>query len=500
MTATVPDVAGATQSASRARPGMGTGIVAPTWRRALPAVVACADLAAAVVAVVVALRLRFGAEVPDLRIAGSIVAYLPAALAVALLWPGVLFALGAYRSAVVGTGPDEMGRVVEAGLTLFAALAAVHLLLDTSLSGRLVGLAVVLLVLTTLAVRVVTDGVVRHARLRDRWRYRAVVYGSDAETSSLARQFAQRPGLGVDVVGTCVAGVDGVDAAAQTPADPAGARGGVGEAAIDVMSTTGADMLAVAGGTSPAEVRALAWALEGTGAELMIAPAVPDLAQQRVVVEPVGGVVLLRVEECRQRRGRLLVKGAIDRVSAAVLLILLAPLFAAVALAVKLTSPGPILYRQTRVGQHGATFVFLKFRTMVTGADSQLDALEHRNESDGPLFKVHEDPRVTDTGRLLRRMSLDELPQLWNVVRGDMSLVGPRPLPVQSDVFVGDERRRLRVRPGITGLWQVSGRSDLAWEETVALDMHYVDHWSLGLDLVIMARTPLTVLRGRGAY
>jgi exopolysaccharide biosynthesis polyprenyl glycosylphosphotransferase len=495
MTATVPEVAGATRSAALPRPG--AGIVAPTWRRALPAVVACADLAAAVVAVVVALRLRFGAEVPDLRIAGSTVQYLPAALALALLWPGVLFALGAYRSAVVGTGPDEMGRVVEAGLTLFAALAAVHLLLDTSLSGRLVGLVVVLLVLTTLAVRVVTDGVVRHARLRDRWRYRAVVYGSGAETSSLARQFAHRPGLGVDVVGTCVAGGD---AAVPTPADPARRRGGIGEAAIDVMSATGADMLAVAGGTSPAEVRALAWALEGTGAELMIAPAVPDLAQQRVVVEPLGGVVLLRVEECRQRRGRLLVKGAIDRIGSAVLLIVLAPLLVAVALAVKLTSPGPVLYRQTRVGQHGATFAFLKFRTMVTGADTQLGELEHRNESDGPLFKVHEDPRVTDTGRFLRRMSLDELPQLWNVVRGEMSLVGPRPLPVQSDVFVGDERRRLRVRPGITGLWQVSGRSDLAWEDTVALDMHYVDHWSLGLDLAIMARTPLTVLRGRGAY
>jgi exopolysaccharide biosynthesis polyprenyl glycosylphosphotransferase len=244
----------------------------------------------------------------------------------------------------------------------------------------------------------------------------------------------------------------------------------------------------------------LAWALEGTGAELLIAPAVPDLAQQRVIVEPMGGVVLLRVEECRQRRGRLLIKATIDRVVAALLLVVLAPLFVAVALAVKLTSPGPTLYRQPRIGQYGSTFEFFKFRTMVVGAEVRLDELADRNESNGPLFKVHQDPRVTDLGRFLRRMSLDELPQLWNVVRGDMSLVGPRPLPVGSDVFVGDERRRLRVKPGITGLWQVSGRSDLTWEETVALDMRYVDHWSLGLDLAIMIRTPLTVLLGRGAY
>ncbi|MFS8586754.1 MAG: sugar transferase, partial [Acidimicrobiia bacterium] len=191
---------------------------------------------------------------------------------------------------------------------------------------------------------------------------------------------------------------------------------------------------------------------------------------------------------------------AIDRVGAALLLVLLAPVFAVVAVAVKLSSPGPVLYRQERVGQYGRTFEFLKFRTMVTEADAQLAQLAAANESDGLLFKIREDPRVTRVGRFLRRTSLDELPQLWNVLRGDMSLVGPRPLPVDAEEFEGDARRRLRVRPGITGLWQVSGRSELGWEETVALDMYYVDHWSLAMDLAILARTPLAVLRGTGAW
>lgn len=506
-----PRVAGATVTTGMPAMRGPLGIVSPTWRRGLPAAVAGCDLAGGIVAVLVALRFRFGLHAPDFFIAQSRVSYVQAVLVIALAWPGVLAALGAYRASVVGSGGDEMGRVVEAGLTLFAALAVVHLLLETNLSGRLVALAACCLVMTTLAVRLVVDGVVRRARLRSRWRHRAVVYGTAREASALVKQF-RLPALPVDVVGTCVVdpsnGAEG-DLNRHTPGgptDPGEVRGpgrkdrSVGDTAIEEMVRTGASLLAVAGGTRPAEVRELAWALEGTGAELMIAPSVPDLAQQRVVVESVGGVVLLRVEECRQRKGWLLAKGLVDRMGAAALLLALSPVLAAVALAVKRGSAGPVLYRQERVGQHGRTFTFLKFRTMVADAEAQVDDLIAVNETDGHLFKIHDDPRITGVGRVLRRFSLDELPQLWNVLRGDMSLVGPRPLPVDSAVFVGDERRRLRVRPGITGLWQVSGRSDLPWQATVALDMHYVDHWSLGLDLAILARTPLAVLRGRGAY
>jgi lipopolysaccharide/colanic/teichoic acid biosynthesis glycosyltransferase len=509
---------------SSPRPPSPASIVAAPWRRRLLAVVVSADLVAGVLATLLALRLRFGTDLPDLYLRAHPVSYSAAGLVVACAWPGVLGSLGAYRSAVLGSGADEMGRVVEAGLTLFAALAATHLLLETSLSGLLVGIALGLLVLAGLVVRIVTSRVVQRGRRRHRWCRRVVVYGSDAESAALARHFARHPALGVDVVGACITdraaasgngdgdgwptatsavpgpGVESVVPGVISVTGVAAANGRVGDAAIEVLAATGASMLAVAGGTSPADVRALAWSLEGTAAELVIAPAVPDLAQQRVVVESVGGVPLLRVEQCRQRRGRLLVKGIMDRLGAAVLLVALAPVFGAVAVAIRRSSVGPVLYRQPRVGQHGVVFELLKFRTMVIGADAELAALMPVNEADGRLFRLADDPRVTSIGRFLRRHSLDELPQLWNVVKGDMSLVGPRPLIVQSDAYIGDERRRLRVKPGMTGLYQVSGRRDLGWAETVALDMHYVDHWSLGLDLVILARTPFTVVSGRGAY
>ncbi len=195
-------------------------------------------------------------------------------------------------------------------------------------------------------------------------------------------------------------------------------------------------------------------------------------------------------------------KGALDRSAAALGLLLGAPLLLLIALLVRLTSPGPALLRQTRVGVHGTTFTVLKFRSMVTGAEQQLELLRADNvHGDGVLFKIRSDPRVTGVGRILRRFSLDELPQLLNVLRGDMSLVGPRP-PLPSEVvrYADDVRRRLLVRPGLTGLWQVSGRADLSWEQSVRLDLHYVENWTLALDLQILARTAAGVLRRKGAY
>ena len=194
------------------------------------------------------------------------------------------------------------------------------------------------------------------------------------------------------------------------------------------------------------------------------------------------------------------VKAGVDKVVAAILVVLLAPLLLAVSVAIVATTRGPVLFRQRRAGWRGETFCLLKFRTMSHDAGRRQRSLDDCNEADGLLFKIHDDPRVTRLGRLLRRSSIDELPQLWNVLRGDMSLVGPRPLPVLPEAFVGEERRRLEVRPGLTGLWQVSGRSELSWEESIELDLRYVDGWSHGLDLVILAHTPLAVARGRGAY
>ncbi|MFI7138574.1 sugar transferase [Streptomyces massasporeus] len=202
----------------------------------------------------------------------------------------------------------------------------------------------------------------------------------------------------------------------------------------------------------------------------------------------------------RGRGGGRAAKRFIDCAGAAVLLLFVAPVLITAAVAVKLDSPGPLLFRQRRTGWRGKEFHVLKLRTMHVGSERMRDAMAEANEADGHLFKIREDPRVTRAGRWLRRYSLDELPQLVNVLRGQMSLVGPRPLPVADSAFTGEARRRLLVRPGITGLWQVSGRSDLAWEDALRLDLEYVDTWSIRLDLAILCRTLPAVLRGDGAY
>ncbi|HZA87078.1 MAG TPA: sugar transferase, partial [Acidimicrobiales bacterium] len=195
------------------------------------------------------------------------------------------------------------------------------------------------------------------------------------------------------------------------------------------------------------------------------------------------------------------VKNTWDRVGALIGLMLLAPVFLAVALAIKLDSRGPVFFKQTRVGRDGRRFAMVKFRTMVVGAERLVADLEHRNEADGVLFKLRTDPRVTRVGRSLRRYSVDELPQLWNVLRGEMSMVGPRPpLQAEVDMYEHHVNRRLLVKPGITGLWQVSGRSDLSWEEAVRLDLYYVDHWSPTMDVTIVLKTFSAVIRGSGAY
>jgi len=249
-------------------------------------------------------------------------------------------------------------------------------------------------------------------------------------------------------------------------------------------------------------LQALAWRLEGTGIRLVMAPSVTDIAGPRIVVRPVQGLPLLHVEDPELRAGQRVLKSSIDRLVAAVALVAMAPAFVAIALAITLTSRGPVLFGQQRVGLRGGrTFTIWKFRTMVDGADRRVGEVAHLNEHDGPLFKIRRDPRVTPVGRWLRRFSIDELPQLVNVLRGDMSLVGPRP-PLPSEVagYGAEAHRRLLVKPGMTGLWQVGGRALLPWEEAVRLDLYYVENWSIALDLMVLWKTLGAVLHGRGAY
>jgi exopolysaccharide biosynthesis polyprenyl glycosylphosphotransferase len=252
---------------------------------------------------------------------------------------------------------------------------------------------------------------------------------------------------------------------------------------------------------TPRRLQQLAWDLEETSAELVVAPVLMEVAGPRLDVSGVFGMPLLRVSAPAFSGGRRVVKEIVDRLGACSLLTLAAPMLLAIAIAIKLGDRGPVLYRQHRVGRAGETFTMLKFRTMVPHADVARHDLLARNEGAGPLFKIRADPRVTRVGALLRRYSLDELPQLFNVVAGQMSLVGPRPpLPEETIHYAPEVYRRLLVKPGLTGLWQVSGRSELSWEESVRLDLRYVEDWSLALDLVILWKTVRAVAYGRGAY
>jgi exopolysaccharide biosynthesis polyprenyl glycosylphosphotransferase len=274
-------------------------------------------------------------------------------------------------------------------------------------------------------------------------------------------------------------------------------------AAAEVAHGHHADAVVVLPGArlGAAEVRRLHWAVAAVGADLCVGTGLIDVAPGRARVLASGGLNLVHVVPAALRGPRRWVKEVVERVSATLGAVLLLPLMLTVALLVRLDSPGPAIYRQQRVGRDGRLFTMYKFRSMSTTADDERTHLVACNEADGVLFKIQHDPRITRVGRWLRRTSLDELPQLLNVVRGEMSLVGPRPaLPDEVARYDVDPRRRLVVKPGMTGLWQVSGRSDLSWAESVRLDVRYVDNWSLGLDLAIMVRTLRAVVSRRGAY
>jgi exopolysaccharide biosynthesis polyprenyl glycosylphosphotransferase len=364
---------------------------------------------------------------------------------------------------------------------------------DLDLSRALVVVAVPGLTLVTLLGRFAARCLLRALRAKGRCTKRVVVVGRGTAVLDLVAQVRRERFAGMDVVAACVTPAD-----RQRVAAVAGVPVGGLDEVVDVVARLGADTVAVtsASETAAQYLRELSWQLEGTGIELLVAPGLIEVAGPRLHIRPFEGLPLLSVEQPRFEGWR-----CVDRGLAALAILALAPLLVAIGLAVRLSSPGPVLYRQERVGVNGKTFTMLKFRSMVINADQGLGEIRALNISDGPLFKVREDPRVTPVGRWLRRLSLDELPQLLNVFGGSMSLVGPRPpLPAEVAQYDPEVRRRLLVKPGLTGLWQISGRSDLPWEEAVRLDLRYVENWSLALDVLIMVKTCRAVLTSAGAY
>lgn len=421
-----------------------------------------------------------------------------AVLILVAAWPVLLGTTGAYSERVYGTGSDEYRRVGRAGFLLLAITSFLSFAAALELSRAFVVVAIPALTCVSLLVRCLARTRLRQLRARGFCTKKVVVVGRGGAVLELVARLQRERYAGMDVV-----------AAAVTPGDRSrvAERSGVPVGGLDdvlaLAAAHDADTIAVtsASETAAQYLRELSWRLEGTGIELLVAPGLIEVAGPRLHIRPFEGLPLLSVEQPCFEGWRRVVKGGVDRAAAGLALLLLAPVLLAIAAAVRLDSPGPVLFRQERVGLGGDRFTMLKFRSMVVDADRHLDTLRAENISDGLLFKLRADPRVTRVGRLLRRLSLDELPQLINVLGGSMSLVGPRPpLPAEVARYDSSVSRRLLVKPGLTGLWQISGRSDLSWEESVRLDLRYVENWSLALDTLILWKTGRAVLSRSGAY
>jgi len=452
---------------------------------------ALADGACALAAGLLAAQARFGSE-------GRLqAAYLGFTCALPAVWCAAVLLAGGYDSRFIGLGSDEFRRVLNAAVTLMAGVAILAYSAKLDLARGYMAVALPSAGVLDLAGRYWLRKRLHRLRALGCCTRRVIAVGHAATVAGLVTTLRREKYHGLSVVAACLAEAADMDQVAGVPVagDLAGVAAAVGLFSADTVAVLACPEM------DGSRLRVLAWELEKTGTDLCVAAALLDVAGPRTTIRPVAGLPLLHVDHPELAGGKQVVKSAFDKLIAASALILLAPLFAAIAVAIGLADRGPVFFRQTRVGKHGRPFTLYKFRTMVVDAEQRKHLLAARNESDEVLFKIRRDPRVTRPGGWLRRWSLDELPQLLNVLRGDMSLVGPRPaLPQEAACYGALMRRRLAVTPGLTGLWQVSGRSDLSWEEAVRLDLRYVENWSFALDLQILWKTGSAVIRGAGAY
>jgi len=412
-------------------------------------------------------------------------------VAIGVLWMAMLVLRGSYDQRFVGVGADEIRRVVSATLYTFAVVAGVSYLIRADISRAYAFVSLPLGLLLILLARWGWRNWLYAQRYRGRFLVRTVIVGERRTSAELANRLGADAYAGYQVVGqVALPGGDPREVARWlNEIDEALAAGDASAVAIDPGDKAPHDA-----------VRQLAWRLEGRGVDLLISPGLLDVAGPRLSVRPAAGLPLLHLDEAALSKPQRFAKRALDLVGSGLGIVVLSPVMLGCAIAVKLSSPGPILFRQKRIGRGGRTFAMVKFRSMRVNADADREALRAAVNHDNPMFKLANDPRVTKAGKFLRRWSLDELPQLFNVLGGSMSLVGPRPHPMDDvDRYGVEAFRRLALKPGITGLWQVEGRSSLTWQEALQLDLFYVERWSLATDVVLLARTLGAVLKGRGA-
>lgn len=405
---------------------------------------------------------------------------------------------------VLGSGPDEYKRVIMASLYLFGLIAIVSYVLRLDLARGYVGIALPLGLFALIGGRLLVRRSLLKMRRQGKAVRRVVLLGSPSAVQHLNRSLSEVPSAGYKPVAAILPGYS-----LDTPAGEDGLPLPVASVTRDVpeilkvLDAHGADALAISAGAplKTRAVRQLGWELADRRISQIMAPALTDVAGPRIHAQPLAGLSLIHVTTPRLAGPEAFLKRSVDILGASILLLLLSPIFLAVSLWIKVDDPGPVFFRQLRVGRNGEYFHMHKFRSMVIDAEARMAKLQADTGSSALLFKMKDDPRITGVGRFIRRYSIDELPQLWNVLNGTMSLVGPRPqVPAEVAEYEDHIHRRLLVKPGMTGLWQVSGRSNLSLEESVRLDLYYVENWSLLQDLVILGRTAKAVFGKDGAY
>jgi exopolysaccharide biosynthesis polyprenyl glycosylphosphotransferase len=474
---------------------------ATTWQRRYARWLVISDAASIIASISLAQWLRFGGFEGRNRDW----MYLQLSTVIAVAWVAALAINHSRSERIIGSGAEEYRRVWLGTISTFGAVAIISMLLKLDIArGYLaIGLPVgagLLLLSRWLARQLVRRARERHGSCRTR----VTIIGSAGAVRDLAIALSREPRAGFVVAGACILGSRTAGAMA-IPGIGSIPTFGDESNAVNAVCSTGSSAVAVtaAENLDGRKINALSWDLEKLKVDLLVVPSVLDVAGPRLHMRPVAGLPLIHVEKPQYHGAKRFQKRAFDVIFSSAVLLCALPLLAAIAIAIKLTSKGPVIYRQERIGLNGKTFQIIKFRTMVVGAEALALELAQQNLAGSPRdpFKFVDDPRVTTVGRLLRKYSLDEIPQFVNVLKREMSVVGPRPqVLAEVEAYDACARRRLLVRPGITGLWQVSGRSDLSWEDSVRLDLFYVENWSMMADMLIAMQTAKVVFSHSGAY
>lgn len=475
--------------------------VGPGWRSSYPRKLRLIDAFVVIWAVAGAYGLRFGFS--DINEKSSELDYVLLSAALVFIWWLMLEFWGSRDPRVLGSGSEEYKRVLASSAWLFGFVAIFSYALRIDTARGFVGLAFPAGAGGLLVGRWLLRQHLSLERKRGKSSSRVLIIGGPHSAAHLVRSLRSAPEAGYLPVAVHLPGsVTGALSQTELSIPVTGMQSDV-EAILGVIEASKVDAVAVSAGVNlkPQDLRRLGWELAAKNIGLILAPALTDVAGPRIHTQPVAGLPLIHVSTPKLTGGKKVAKRTFDVVIAGILLLLLSPVFAVLSALVRISDPGPVFYRQERIGLRGTTFNMLKFRSMRVNADAELERLlAAQGTSDRPLFKIEQDPRITPLGRILRKYSLDELPQLLNVLGGSMSLVGPRPQR-EGEVALYDDtaHRRLYVSPGMSGLWQVSGRSNLTWEESIRLDLYYVENWSLMGDVVILFKTFKAVFTSSGA-